>query len=204
MPRARCAPASFYPISTHLKQEETAYIITNCKAKLFVASAALSEVAIEAAAASGGLSRCLSVGGHIDGFEPLDEQLAALPVTPSRMSFWGRQCCIRRDHWQAQGVYWEPHAESIHTEHPMSGQCGCFFGFGVDTVYLSPAPLYHAAPLHYNIMVLGLGGTSLIWSTSTPSNPRADRALQGHSQPVGPDHVRENAETPEAPVPNMT
>ena len=29
------------------------------------------------------------------------------------------------------------------------------FGFGVDTVYLSPAPFYHAAPLHYNIMVLG-------------------------------------------------
>ena len=42
----------FTPISTHLKQDETAYIITNCKAKLFVASASLAEVATEAAAAS--------------------------------------------------------------------------------------------------------------------------------------------------------
>ena len=55
----------FTPISTHLKQDETAYIITNCKAKLFVASASLSEVATEAAAAASGLGRCLSVGGDI-------------------------------------------------------------------------------------------------------------------------------------------
>ena len=41
----------FTPISTHLKQDETAYIITNCKAKLFIASASLAEVAVEAAAA---------------------------------------------------------------------------------------------------------------------------------------------------------
>ena len=33
----------FTPISTHLKQDETAYIITNCKAKLFIASASLAE-----------------------------------------------------------------------------------------------------------------------------------------------------------------
>ncbi len=69
------------PISTHLKQDETAYIITNCKAKLFVASASLAEVATEAATAAGGLGRCLSVGGDIAGFERLDEQLASLPET---------------------------------------------------------------------------------------------------------------------------
>ena len=66
----------FTPISTHLKQDETAYIITNCKAKLFVASASLAEVATEAAAAAGGLGRYLSVGGDIAGFERLDEELA--------------------------------------------------------------------------------------------------------------------------------
>ena len=175
----------FTPISTHLKQEETAYIITNCKAKLFVASAALSEVAIEAAAASGGLSRCLSVGGHIDGFEPLDEQLAALPVTPIEDEFLGAPMLYSSGTTgKPKGVYWEPHAESIHTEHPMSGSVGAFFGFGVDTVYLSPAPLYHAAPLHYNIMVLGLGGTSLIMEHFDPEQSLAliERYKATHSQ----------------------
>ena len=40
--------------------------------------------------------------------------------------------------------------------------------FDVNTIYLSPAPLYHAAPLHYNLMVLGLGGTSLIMESFDP------------------------------------
>ena len=79
----------FTPISTHLKQDETAYIITNCKAKLFVASASLAEVATEAAAAAGGLGRCLSVGGDIAGFERLDEELAKLPETPIEDEFLG-------------------------------------------------------------------------------------------------------------------
>jgi acyl-CoA synthetase (AMP-forming)/AMP-acid ligase II len=33
------------------------------------------------------------------------------------------------------------------------------FGFAADTVYLSPAPLYHAAPLRWSLTVHRLGGT---------------------------------------------
>ena len=70
----------FTPISTHLKQDETAYIITNCKAKLFIASASLASVAIEAAAASEGLGICLSVGGEIAGFESLEQRKGRISV----------------------------------------------------------------------------------------------------------------------------
>ena len=31
-----------------------------------------------------------------------------------------------------------------------------------NTIYLSPAPLYHAAPLRFNMSVMRLGGTSVI------------------------------------------
>ena len=175
----------FTPISTHLKQEETAYIITNCKAKLFVASASLAEGATEAAAAAGGLGRCLSVGGEITGFERLDEELAKLPETPIEDEFLGAPMLYSSGTTgKPKGVYWEPHAESIHTDHPLSGSVGAFFGFGVDTVYLSPAPLYHAAPLHYNIMVLGLGGTSLIMEHFDPEQSLAliERYKATHSQ----------------------
>ena len=119
----------FTPISTHLKQDETAYIITNCKAKLFVASASLAEVATEAAAAAGGLGRCLSVGGDIEGFERLDEQLASLPETPIEDEFLGAPMLYSSGTTgKPKGVYWEPHAESIHTDHPLSGSVGAFFG----------------------------------------------------------------------------
>jgi fatty-acyl-CoA synthase len=66
----------------------------------------------------------------------------------------------------------------------MSGSVGAFFGFGLDTIYLSPAPLYHAAPLHYNLMVLGLGGTSVIMEQFDPAQSLAliDQYKVTHSQ----------------------
>jgi fatty-acyl-CoA synthase/long-chain acyl-CoA synthetase len=36
------------------------------------------------------------------------------------------------------------------------------FGLNADSIYLSPAPLYHAAPLRFNMMAITLGGTSVI------------------------------------------
>ena len=74
---------------------------------------------------------------------------------------------------QPKGVYWAPHAEDIQTDHPLSGSVGAFFGFDIETMYLSPAPLYHAAPLHYNLMVLGLGGTSVIMEHFDPEQSLA-------------------------------
>lgn len=175
----------FTPISTHLKQDETAYIITNCKAKLFIASASLAEVATAAAAAAGGLGRCLSVGGEIAGFEPLEAHWEQVPATPIGDEFLGAPMLYSSGTTgKPKGVYWRPHAESIHADHPMAGSVGAFFGFGVDTVYLSPAPLYHAAPLHYNLMVLGLGGTSIIMEHFDPMQSLAliERYKATHSQ----------------------
>lgn len=175
----------FTPISTHLKQDETAYIITNCKAKLFIASASLSEVAVAAVSATEGLKRCLAVGGDIAGFESLDEQLASLPETPIEDECLGAPMLYSSGTTgQPKGVYWAPHAEDIQTDHPLSGSVGAFFGFDIETMYLSPAPLYHAAPLHYNLMVLGLGGTSVIMEHFDPEQSLAliDQYKVTHSQ----------------------
>jgi long-chain acyl-CoA synthetase len=40
--------------------------------------------------------------------------------------------------------------------------CAKMCGMGAETTYLSPAPLYHAAPLRFNVMSAALGGTSII------------------------------------------
>lgn len=175
----------FTPISTHLKQDETAYIITNCKAKVFFASASLAPVATAAADAAAGLGRCFSVGGEIAGFESLEVQLEQLSDAPIADEFLGAPMLYSSGTTgKPKGVYWKPHADSIHADHPMSGSVGAFFGFGVDTIYLSPAPLYHAAPLHYNLMVLGLGGTSIIMEQFDPAQSLAliERYQATHSQ----------------------
>jgi acyl-CoA synthetase (AMP-forming)/AMP-acid ligase II len=40
--------------------------------------------------------------------------------------------------------------------------CAELCGMGEDSIYLSPAPLYHAAPLRFNMAAIALGGTSII------------------------------------------
>ena len=66
-----CARAGvvFTPISTHLKQDETAYIINNCNARLFIASASLGDVAAEAAQHARTFVRKFIIGGEAGGFE---------------------------------------------------------------------------------------------------------------------------------------
>ena len=43
------------------------------------------------------------------------------------------------------------------------------YGFGGDTVYLSPAPLYHSAPLRFNMVVHRLGGTTVVMDRFDPA-----------------------------------
>ena len=50
---------------------------------------------------------------------------------------------------------------------------GALFSYGEDTVYLSPAPVYHAAPLRYTGVIQALGGTR-----------RADAALRAGGVPA--------------------
>jgi long-chain acyl-CoA synthetase len=61
-----------------------------------------------------------------------------------------------------KGVYVPPEAGSIDASYPLLETMRNRYGVGEDTVYLSPAPLYHAAPLRFNMGVLRLGGTCVI------------------------------------------
>jgi hypothetical protein len=60
-----------------------------------------------------------------------------------------------------------------------------------DTIYLSPAPLYHAAPLRFNMSVMRLGGTSIIMENfDAEEYPEADAQIPDHAHPGRADHVR--------------
>ena len=60
------------------------------------------------------------------------------------------------------------------------------FGFDQDSIYLSPAPLYHSAPLFYCMSTLRLGGTVVVMEHFDPVESLAvHRAVRHHVQPVG-------------------
>lgn len=66
------------------------------------------------------------------------------------------------------------------------------YGMGEDTVFLSPAPLYHAAPLRWCMSVQKLGGTVIVMERFDPEEALAliDRYRVTHAQWVPTHFVR--------------
>ena len=52
--------------------------------------------------------------------------------------------------------------QPIDFDNPLLAITRKLYGMDENTIYLSPAPLYHAAPLRFNMSVMRLGGTSVI------------------------------------------
>jgi len=160
----------YTPISTHLKRDETAYILENCGAKLFIGSAKLAEVAEEIRGSSTlAIEHFYMVGGIRPGYESWEEAVDEQPETPiSDESNGAPMLYSSGTTGQPKGVFIPPADTDINTPHPLAQTLGLLFGFSEETVYLSPAPLYHAAPLHYNMMNIYQGGTSVIMERFDP------------------------------------
>ena len=182
----------FTPISTHLKKDETAYIINNCRAQLFIASASLGDGAAEAAAQAPALEHCFIVGGERAGFVDWHSTLAEQPSEPiADQSLGVPMLYSSGTTGKPKGVFRAPENIDLDAPHPLK-LAGAYYGFNTDTIYLSPAPLYHAAPLHYNTLNLIQGGTSVIMERFDPEQALAliERHKATHSQWVPVMFVR--------------
>ncbi len=158
----------FTPISTHLKKNETAYILQNCGAKLFIGSHLLSEVAEQLLQEDTGVEHYFMVGGIKPGFESWEEAIDAQPDTAIADESNGVPMLYSSGTTgQPKGIFVADYDKDVNAP-PGAALIGAFFGFSDESVYLSPAPLYHAAPLHYNMMVIYNGGTTVIMEKFDP------------------------------------
>lgn len=160
---AQRAGVTYTAISSHLLEDETAYILENCNAKLFIASRLVQDVALGAVGKAKALTHCLMLDAIAPGFESFEVAVDQLPDTAIADQANGMAMLYSSGTTgQPKGVFIAPQSDAFDAPHPIASSLGAAFGFGPETVYLSPAPLYHAAPLHYNMMNLSLGGTSVI------------------------------------------
>jgi len=172
---AQRAGLIFTPISTHLKQAETTYIVENCEARLFIGSLALADIAEQLrATAPEQVRHFFMVNGIRPGFESWDEAIDGQPTTRIADESNGVPMLYSSGTTgQPKGVFVPPDSDDVDAPHPLAASLGTAFGFSEETVYLSPAPLYHAAPLHYCMMVGYKGGTIVVMEQFD-----AERALQ--------------------------
>ena len=151
-------------ISTHLREEEIAYIVDNCEAKILISSISLGDLAGNIRSRCNGLRDCFMVGGILEGYSSLEDAVNLQPDTPIDDEERGVQMLYSSGTTgQPKGVLpARKPGESIQIMTPSADTLRRKFGFNENTVYLSPAPLYHAAPLTYNTITMHAGGTSII------------------------------------------
>jgi long-chain acyl-CoA synthetase len=149
-------------VNRYLTADEAAYIIDDSDAAVLISSHALVETA---AALNSRLPRCrgfLMVDGIVPGWsayetavakfssEPLDEEwLGDLMLYSSGTT--GRPKGVRR-----------PLRDAKVDEDDLLQRVVQGYGFDQGTVYLSPAPMYHAAPLAFSLGVQHAGGTLIM------------------------------------------
>jgi acyl-CoA synthetase (AMP-forming)/AMP-acid ligase II len=166
----------FTPISTHLKRDETAYILRNCEAKLFIGSLKLADVArqIQSETGTGLVRNFYMVGGICPGFESWEEAIDLQENTAIADESYGVPMVYSSGTTgQPKGVFLPPADTDVLAPHMLADTLGTAFGFSEETVYLSPAPLYHAAPLHYNMMTLYKGGSCIVMESFDPEQALA-------------------------------
>src|ERR1700734_3466000 len=132
------------PVNWHLTADEASYIVEDCGARVLFASPETAEVAAQIAARLPGVT-AFAVGADHPGLRRYEDAIAGLPGDPpdgevEGMYFFYSSGTTGRPKGILRASTFPPFGTGVGLEALMHN----VFGFSADTVYLCPAPLYHA------------------------------------------------------------
>jgi len=149
-------------ISNRLTAAEAAYIVEDCGARVVVVTDETTGVLKEAIRSLGN-PPTLFVLGEVLGATSLIEAIAKLSDEPLDDAREGSEMLYSSGTTgRPKGVKPPLTGKALGSTMLTADLIEGGFGATVDTVYLSPAPYYHAAPLKWVQAIIALGGTAVL------------------------------------------
>ncbi|MCY3860295.1 MAG: acyl-CoA synthetase [Gammaproteobacteria bacterium] len=151
-------------VNRYLTAEEAAYIVDNSESRVLIVASNLSDVAREIPPLTPRCDTYLAVNGEIPGYDAFDDAIGEYPssrleIEPSG----GFMLYSSGTTGRPKGILRPLPEGNIDTEiNPQNALLAMLWQVNEDSVYLSPAPLYHSAPIGFCTAIQAMGGTAVI------------------------------------------
>jgi acyl-CoA synthetase (AMP-forming)/AMP-acid ligase II len=174
-------------VNSHFAAEEVAYQITDSNSKAVISTRCMADTAQRAVERIDPSVRRLMIDGTVDGFGSYEQALAGASARQSLRQPRGEAMLY------SSGTTGRPKGikrplRDVEVDDPSATVALLSLTPGADSslVYLSPAPLYHAAPLYWSAGVHNLGGTAVVMRKFDPEEFLAaiERYRVTHTQVV--------------------
>jgi acyl-CoA synthetase (AMP-forming)/AMP-acid ligase II len=189
---AQRAGLVYVAMSTKLTADEAGYIAQDSGAEAIFCSPALAEVAVAATPSLSPAAR-FCTGAGAPGCTRLHDAIMNMPTTRIADESTGRDMLYSSGTTgRPKGVRGPLPEGPIDQVDALSGMVAALYQFAPGMKYLSPAPLYHAAPLRYCMSVHKFGGTVVVMEKFDPESYLAlvEKHHITHSQLVPTMFVR--------------
>jgi fatty-acyl-CoA synthase len=150
-------------ISTHLTAEEIAFILQDCGARVLISSDRMLDNLAGVLPVLDRTVQVFVVGRAPEGMGDWKCRAEAQPTTPIRDEAQGLDMLYSSGTTgRPKGIKWPLPEDRPGGRSMLLDLLSSLFGYDAQTRYLSPAPLYHAAPLRHSMVTIRMGGTAFI------------------------------------------